>query len=77
MATLIGYTRMALRCRGVFQRSLVLGAVPRRPDSTMASVGQTLDVKQRIEDTRKKALLGGGQRRIDVQHKKVKILVIF
>lgn len=73
MATLIGYTRTALRCHGVFQRGLLLRATPRRQDSTMASVEQTLDVKHRIEDTRRRALLGGGQRRIDAQHKKGKL----
>ncbi|XP_005099373.3 propionyl-CoA carboxylase beta chain, mitochondrial [Aplysia californica] len=72
MATLIGCTRTLFRCRGVFQRTLALQAF-RRQDSTMASVELTLDVKRRIEETRQKALLGGGQRRIDVQHKKGKL----
>jgi len=33
----------------------------------------TLSVRKRIEETREKALLGGGQRRIDSQHKKGKL----
>lgn len=39
----------------------------------MASVELTLDVKRRIDNTRQQAFLGGGQRRIDVQHKKGKL----
>lgn len=35
------------------------------------TTAQTLNVKQRIEDTRQKALLGGGEKRIASQHKKV------
>ena len=35
------------------------------------SLENTLNVKERIEMTRNKALLGGGQNRIDAQHKKV------
>ena len=31
----------------------------------------TINVKKRIESTRDKAMQGGGQRRIDNQHKKV------
>lgn len=37
------------------------------------SVANTLRVKQEIEEKRKAALLGGGQKRIDVQHKKGKL----
>merc|ERR1711962_1824955 len=72
MATLIGYTRSLYRCRGIFQRTLALKGF-RRPDSTMASVALTLNVRNRIEATRQQALLGGGQRRIDAQHKKGKL----
>lgn len=32
---------------------------------------QTVEVKQNIEHKRESALLGGGQKRIDAQHKKV------
>ena len=32
---------------------------------------QTLSVRKRIEDKRRRAVLGGGQARIDAQHKKV------
>ena len=35
------------------------------------TAAHTLTVKKNIEDTREKALLGGGQKRIDKQHKKV------
>ena len=35
------------------------------------SMEQTLSVKHRIDNTRERAYLGGGQRRIDNQHKKV------
>ena len=34
---------------------------------------QTLKVRSRIVDTRATALLGGGQKRIDAQHKKGKL----
>merc|ERR1711962_1357213 len=44
----------------------------RRNCSTMGAI-QTLKVKQQIEDTRARALLGGGQKRIDAQHKKGKL----
>jgi len=73
MASLVGRTaRTILRCRGGLQRTLAVQGFSRH-DSTMASVELTLDVKNRIEETRKQALLGGGQRRIDVQHKKGKL----
>lgn len=68
MATLIGCTRTILRCHGVFQRTLALRSARQ---STMASVELTLDVKRRIEEVRQRALLGGGEQRIQVQHKKV------
>ena len=35
----------------------------------------TLSVHERIEDKRRKALLGGGQHRLDAQHKKVHAIV--
>uniref|UniRef100_A0A914WM47 Propionyl-CoA carboxylase beta chain, mitochondrial n=1 Tax=Plectus sambesii TaxID=2011161 RepID=A0A914WM47_9BILA len=37
------------------------------------SIAHTLQVQQRIEETRKKAELGGGQKRIDAQHKRGKL----
>ena len=37
----------------------------------MAGAQQTLRVKQKIEEKRRDALLGGGQKRIDTQHRKV------
>ena len=36
------------------------------------TAAHTLDVKKNIEKTREKAYLGGGQKRIDKQHKKVR-----
>ena len=41
--------------------------------SSVAGAQQTLKVKERIEATRAAALLGGGQKRIDAQHKKGKL----
>lgn len=38
-----------------------------------ASARQTLAVQQRIQEKKVDALLGGGQRRIDNQHKKVSL----
>ena len=35
------------------------------------TAAHTLAVKQKIKETKEKALLGGGQRRIDKQHQKV------
>ena len=37
------------------------------------SVYHTLNVKKEIEDRRKRAILGGGDKRIQAQHKKVYI----
>ena len=37
----------------------------------MQGAEHTLRVKKRIEEKRAQALLGGGQKRIDAQHKKV------
>jgi hypothetical protein len=37
----------------------------------------TIAVREKIEATRKKAVLGGGQQRIDAQHKKVRFITIF
>ena len=36
------------------------------------TAAHTLEVKEKIEKTRDQALLGGGQKRIDKQHQKVK-----
>lgn len=38
---------------------------------SLSNIAQTLHVKEKIENKRKQALLGGGQQRIDAQHKKV------
>lgn len=70
MAALIGRARSICRCPGFFQPSQALSA-GRRFKGIMASVEQTLDVKRRIDETRKQALLGGGLQRIETQHKKV------
>ena len=40
------------------------------------STQHTLSVKKRIDKTREAALLGGGQKRIDKQHKKVWVIFI-
>ena len=56
--------------RLVSLRPLLAGA---RGCSSVAGAQQTLRVKQRIEATRAAALLGGGQKRIDSQHKKGKL----
>ncbi|CAG5121796.1 unnamed protein product, partial [Candidula unifasciata] len=71
MATLIGCSRSICRYPGVFQRCLALSGV--RFKVIMASIEQTLDVKRRIDETRKQALLGGGLQRIETQHKKGKL----
>jgi hypothetical protein len=42
-----------------------------RSCSGIQGAQNTLRVKKRIEETRAQALLGGGQKRIDAQHKKV------
>ncbi|KAL8597467.1 hypothetical protein ACOMHN_047694 [Nucella lapillus] len=44
-----------------------------RYSAEAGSTENTLHVKHRIEDARERALLGGGQRRIDTQHKKGKL----
>lgn len=52
----------------------VAAAVPQtnlRRDCRWYSVGH-LSVKERIDKKRKAALVGGGQKRIDAQHKRVK-----
>ena len=53
--------------------SLRPGLAGVRRCSSVAGAQQTLKVKQRIEATRAAALLGGGQKRIDSQHKKGKL----
>lgn len=57
--------------------SIAAAAVPqtsrhRQRDCRWYSISH-LTVKQRIDDKRKAALLGGGQQRIDAQHKKVQL----
>jgi len=42
-------------------------------DDAPESAQYTLKVRKKIEDTRARALLGGGQKRIDAQHKKGKL----
>ncbi|XP_040061924.2 propionyl-CoA carboxylase beta chain, mitochondrial [Ixodes scapularis] len=54
---------------GILAKRLPAFAVSRR----WCSVAHTLRVKQEIEEKRKAALLGGGQKRIDTQHKKGKL----
>ncbi|CAN7942994.1 unnamed protein product, partial [Ixodes pacificus] len=54
---------------GILTKRLPAFAVSRR----WCSVAHTLRVKQEIEEKRKAALLGGGQKRIDTQHKKGKL----
>lgn len=39
------------------------------------SVYHTLNVKKEIEDRRKRAILGGGDKRIQAQHKKVEFII--
>lgn len=39
------------------------------------SVFHTLNVKNQIEDRRKRAILGGGDKRIEAQHRKVSHLM--
>lgn len=39
------------------------------------SVYHTLNVKKEIEDRRKRAILGGGDKRIQAQHKKVEFVI--
>ena len=68
MATLI---RSLSKCHRFLHYSVPLQVT--RGAKTMANVELTLDVKRRIDSTRQQALLGGGQRRIDVQHKKVRL----
>ena len=43
-----------------------------RACSGIQGAQQTLRVRKRIEEKRSQALLGGGQKRIDAQHKKVR-----
>merc|ERR1712168_980833 len=60
----------ALHCsRLLFTSASRLCAVSHAPESAQ----YTLRVRKKIEDTRAKALLGGGQKRIDAQHKKGKL----
>ncbi|GFR97151.1 propionyl-CoA carboxylase beta chain, mitochondrial [Elysia marginata] len=68
MATLI---RSLSKCHRFLHYAVPLQVT--RGAKTMANVELTLDVKRRIDSTRQQALLGGGQRRIDVQHKKGKL----
>ena len=40
---------------------------------SISGVANTLDVRQKIKDTREKILLGGGEKRIEAQHKRGKL----
>lgn len=45
--------------------------------SAKYSIYHTLNVKNQIEDKRKKAIVGGGDKRIEAQHKKVSSISIY
>ncbi|KRZ56744.1 Propionyl-CoA carboxylase beta chain, mitochondrial, partial [Trichinella nativa] len=53
-----------------FRYILSSGSVACRGEST---IGQTIAVKHKIEAKRKQSLLGGGEKRIDAQHKRGKL----
>ncbi|KRX19822.1 Propionyl-CoA carboxylase beta chain, mitochondrial, partial [Trichinella nelsoni] len=53
-----------------FRYVLSSGSVTCRGEST---IGQTIAVKHKIEAKRKQSLLGGGEKRIDAQHKRGKL----
>ena len=71
MATMIrngyGISRSVLK----FTRVACLDSIVIKRCVSAGSSEHTLRVKQQIQDTRKKTLEGGGQKRIDAQHKKV------
>lgn len=68
-------TAMRLKTRTVHKYICVTSSLLRMPRRNFADASatamQTINVKKRIENTRAKALEGGGKRRIDNQHKKV------
>ncbi|XP_076436090.1 propionyl-CoA carboxylase beta chain, mitochondrial-like [Babylonia areolata] len=59
--------------RQTFSKRIVPLCASQRFVHEVGSTEHTLRVKRRIDDGRKAALLGGGQRRIDAQHKKGKL----
>lgn len=59
----------AIRCLRAGARLSVVVSGLRTPLRSLCS--QPVSINERIEDKRRAALLGGGQRRIDAQHKKV------
>ena len=60
--------RQTTKSQAVCETSII-----KRWDAT-ATAAHTLGVRKRIEEARQKALLGGGQKRIDRQHKRVQKL---
>lgn len=75
MAALVRLCSRAFQQNAVSRQTLPLSAM-QWYSGAAGSMENTLDVKHRIDDTRKRALLGGGQRRIDAQHKKVDVLYV-
>lgn len=73
MAALVRLCGRVFQQNAVSRQILPLSAV-QWYSGAAGSMENTLGVKHRIEDIRERALLGGGQRRIDVQHKKVDVL---
>ncbi|XP_015995849.2 propionyl-CoA carboxylase beta chain, mitochondrial [Rousettus aegyptiacus] len=61
----------AIRCLRAGARLSVVVSGLRTPLRSLCS--QPVSINERIEDKRRAALLGGGQRRIDAQHKKGKL----
>lgn len=72
MAALVRLCSRVFKQNAVSRQLLPLSAM-QWYSGAAGSMENTLDVKHRIDDARKRALLGGGQRRIDAQHKKVHI----
>lgn len=71
---LINGLRISFRGLALVKHGAVAAAVPQTNllrDCRRYSVNH-LSVKERIDKKRKAALVGGGQKRIDAQHKRVK-----
>ena len=47
-----------------------------QPSRFTSSITHTVNVQHKIEDSRKRALLGGGVKRIDAQHNRVRFFII-
>ncbi|ELU15042.1 hypothetical protein CAPTEDRAFT_170203 [Capitella teleta] len=65
--------RLVLRSGNLFAKNTFFSGLEGTLSKRWCTAEHTLAVRKKIEETREKALQGGGQKRIDTQHKKGKL----